>query len=78
MLQLPVVSNPAGNLLPDAISAFNLSIELNPRFTDCYFNQGLAYLYMGMKSEARFALKQALKIDPNHIRAKRLMAEKLI
>ena len=72
------ISLAKNNLLPDAISAFNLSIELNPRFTDCYFNQGLAYLYMGMKSEARFALKQALKIDPNHIRAKRLMAEKLI
>ena len=65
-------------LLKEALSAFNLALELNPRFADCYFNQGLAYLYLGKKSEARFALKQALKIDPNHIRAKRLIAEKLM
>ncbi|MHB8155741.1 MAG: tetratricopeptide repeat protein, partial [Candidatus Omnitrophota bacterium] len=66
------------NLLKDALNAFNLALELNPRFADCYFNQGLAYLYLGKKSEARFALKQVLKIDPNHIRAKRLIAERLM
>jgi tetratricopeptide (TPR) repeat protein len=64
-------------LFTEAIWAFNLALELNPRFADCYFNQAVAYLYLGKKSPAKFALKQALKIDPNHIRAKRLIAEKL-
>jgi len=65
------------NLLPEALSAFNLALELNPVFADGYFNQGLAYLYMGKKSKARAALKQVLKIDANHIRAKRLMLQEL-
>ena len=63
------------NLLNEALSSFNLALELNPRFADYYFNQGLAYLYLGKRSQAEFALKQALKINPNHIRAKRLIAE---
>jgi len=66
------------NLFPEAICAFNLALELNPRFVDCYFNQGVTYLYMGKRGQAKFSLKQALKINPNHIRAKRLMAEKLM
>ena len=65
------------NLLNDAISAFNLALELDPLFADCYYNQGLVYLYLDKKSQAKIALKQALKINPKHIRAKSLMAKEL-
>ena len=65
------------NFLKEALGAFNLALELNPRFVDCYFNQGLVYLQLEDKTQAKFALKQVIKIDPNHIRAKRLIADKL-
>jgi len=58
-----------------AVSAFNRALELDPSFSDCHYNLGLAYLYMGERNKAKHALKQALKIDPNHIRAKKLIAE---
>lgn len=57
-----------------AVSAFNCALDLKPGFSDYYYNLGLAYLNMGEKSPAKKALKQALKINPNHIRAKRLIA----
>ena len=56
-----------------SIEAFNCAIELSPDSADYYFNLGLAYLKMGQKAKARYALKQALRINPNHIRAKSLM-----
>lgn len=65
------------NLLKEALGAFNLALELNPSFADCYYNQGLVYLYLDKKSQAKIALKQALKINPKHIRAKSLMAKEL-
>lgn len=57
-----------------AVSAFNCALDLKPDFSDYYYNLGLAYLNMGEKFRAKEALKQALKINPNHIRAKRLIA----
>jgi len=72
------ISFAKNNLFQEALSAFNLALELNPRFADCYFNQGLVYLYLGKKSEAKLSIKQALKIDPNHIRAKSLIAKELM
>ncbi|MDD5476637.1 MAG: tetratricopeptide repeat protein [Candidatus Omnitrophica bacterium] len=62
------------NYWAGAVSAFNCALELRPDFADCYYNLGLAYLNMGEKSRAKKVLKQALKINPNHIRAKRLIA----
>jgi tetratricopeptide (TPR) repeat protein len=63
------------NYWPAAVSAFNCALELKPDFADYHYNLGLAYLNMGEKSRAKMALKQALKINPNHIRAKRLITE---
>ena len=59
-----------------AISAFICALDLDPKSGDYYYNLGLVYLNLGKRAEAKSALKQALKINPNHIRAKRLIAEK--
>jgi tetratricopeptide (TPR) repeat protein len=58
----------------ESVSAFNCALELSPKADDYYYNLALAYLNMGLKIKAKNALKQALKINPNHIRAKRLIA----
>ena len=58
-----------------AVSAFNCALELDPKSPDYYYNLGLAYLKKGDKVKAKSALKQSLKINPNHIRAKRLIIE---
>jgi tetratricopeptide (TPR) repeat protein len=60
--------------LTESVSAFNCALELSPKSDDYYYNLALAYLNMGLKIKAKNALKQALKINPNHIRAKRLIA----
>ncbi|MDO8489656.1 MAG: tetratricopeptide repeat protein [Candidatus Omnitrophota bacterium] len=60
----------------EAISAFICALDLDPDSSDYYYNLGLAYLNNGQKVKAKSALKQALKISPNHIRAKRLIVDK--
>lgn len=57
-----------------AIKAFNCALELDSKSCDFYYNLALAYLNKGEKARAKSALKQVLRISPNHIRAKRLMA----
>jgi len=61
------------NRWDEAIKAFSCALELDPKSSDYYHNLGLAYLNKGEKARAKSALKQALKINPNHIRAKRLL-----
>ncbi|MDD5465433.1 MAG: tetratricopeptide repeat protein [Candidatus Omnitrophica bacterium] len=58
-----------------SVSAFNCALDLDPKSSDYYYNLGLAYLKKGEKARVKSTLKQALKINPNHIRAKRLIAE---
>lgn len=58
-----------------AVSAFNRALELNPDLSDYHYNLGLAYLNMGQRIKAKRALRQALRINPNHIRAKGLIAK---
>ena len=60
-----------------AASAFNRALELNPGLSDYYYNLGLVYWNMGERIKAKRALNQALKINPNHIRAKRLINDKV-
>ncbi len=57
-----------------AVGAFSCALELDPGSSDYYYNLGLVYLNKGEKDKAKLALKQALRINPNHIRAKRLIA----
>ena len=56
-----------------AISAFNCALELDPGSSDYHYNLGFAYFSLGEKLKAKDALKQALMINSNHIRAKRLI-----
>ncbi|MDD3088094.1 MAG: tetratricopeptide repeat protein, partial [Candidatus Omnitrophica bacterium] len=53
-----------------AAASFKRAIEAEPYFSDAYFNLGLAYWNLGRKREAILACKRALKINPNHLRAK--------
>jgi Tfp pilus assembly protein PilF len=57
-------------LFQAAVFAFKKSVELEPRYADAYFNLGLAYWNLGSKREAVSAIKRALKINPNHLKAK--------
>lgn len=65
------------NRWAEAVSAFNRALELNPSLADYHYNLGLAYLNIGEKNKAKRALGQALRINPKHFRAKRLITENL-
>jgi len=58
-----------------AASAFSRTLELNPYIAGYHYNLGVAYLNMGQRVKAKRALKQALMINPNYIRAKRLISK---
>ena len=61
-----------GQFMP-AVATFRNLIELVPEDPDAYYNLGLAYLKSGLKKEAKDTLKEALGIDPNHLKAKALL-----
>jgi tetratricopeptide (TPR) repeat protein len=62
--------------LPDAaIPAFKRVIELDPLYADSHFNLGLVYWKKGLKREAVFEIRKALKINPNHLNAKGFLSE---
>ena len=63
------------NLLDGALAAFERAIELDPLYADAHFNLGLAYWKKGLKNEAIFEFKAALKINPNHLKAKGFLSE---
>ncbi|MFA6358221.1 MAG: tetratricopeptide repeat protein [Candidatus Omnitrophota bacterium] len=58
-----------------AIASFDCALELKPGSSDYFYNLGLAYLNLSQKSKAKIALKRALQINPNHIRAKSLITK---
>ena len=58
-----------------AAVSFKMSLGLEPRYSDAYFNLGLAYWNLGSKREAVSAIKSALKINPNHLKAKGFLSE---
>ncbi len=60
---------------PAANAAFKRSIELNPASSDAYFNLGLSFWKMNDKKSAARALKKAVKINPNCLRAKSFLSE---
>jgi protein O-mannosyl-transferase len=60
-------------LFRQAVASFTNLVELAPEDSDAYFNLGLAYLKSGLKKEAKGALKEALTINPNHLKAKALL-----
>jgi len=63
------------NMPEAAVASFNRLIELEPYYSDAYVNLGLAYWKQGLKKEAVFAFKSALRISPNHLRAKGFLNE---
>jgi tetratricopeptide (TPR) repeat protein len=62
-------------LFQDAVFSFKRALEVEPAYSDAYFNLGLAYWNLGSRKEAIFAMKRALKINPNHLRAKGFLKE---
>ncbi len=66
------------NCWPEAVSAFSCTLDLDQSSADYYYNLALAYLKMGEKNKVKQTLKQALRINPNHIRAKNLIALNLL
>jgi len=63
------------NLLDGALAAFARAVELDPLYADAHFNTGLAYWKKGLKKQAIFEFKRALKINPHHLKAKGFLAE---
>ena len=65
----------SGNFFDASIASFKRVLELDPRYADAHFNLGLSYWKKGLKREAVFEFKTALKINPNHLKAKGFLTE---
>ncbi|MCX5703807.1 MAG: tetratricopeptide repeat protein, partial [Candidatus Omnitrophica bacterium] len=61
--------------LDEAINAFTRALDLASEYADAHFNLGLAYWKRGLRREAIREFKTTLKIDRNHLRAKRFLSE---
>lgn len=62
------------NLGEAAIPVFKRVIELAPLYDNAHFNLGLAYEKKGLKKDAIFEFKSALKINPDHAQARESLA----
>ena len=62
-------------LIYPAIACFKKALQLDHDFQDAYFNLGLAAWQEGRKKEALFSLRACLRRNPNHLKAKGLLAE---
>jgi tetratricopeptide (TPR) repeat protein len=58
----------------NAWDKFNISIELNPVFTQAYYYRGLCDLEMGNTAAGTADLEQALRFDPDYEKAKLLLS----
>jgi len=52
--------------MEEAIASYRTAIQLNPKYTDCHFNLGLAYLKINSKEKARECFERCLSIDTNY------------
>ena len=50
----------------DAISQYNKAIELNPNYTEAYFNKGVCLSNIGKKNEAIKMYQKAIELYPNY------------
>ncbi|MBN1869660.1 MAG: tetratricopeptide repeat protein [Candidatus Omnitrophica bacterium] len=57
-------------MLQEAVESQTKAIEINPKYADAYCFRGNAYAQMGRYGEAAKDFEAALKIDPDHWRAK--------
>ena len=63
------------NFLEAAIPCFQRVLDLEPQNADAHFNLGLAHWKNGFKRRAIFEFKTALKLNPNHAKAKGFLSE---
>lgn len=52
--------------LIEALNAFQLALDYNPKFLEAYHNIGFIYFQMGDFQQSALALVEAIKIDPNN------------
>jgi tetratricopeptide (TPR) repeat protein len=55
--------------LDKAIAEYDQAIKLYPRFTEAYFNRGLAYRQKDNMKQALLDYTQAIQLDPKYIPA---------
>jgi tetratricopeptide (TPR) repeat protein len=60
--------------LPEAISAFQEALRLNPKSAEAHLGLGKVELAAGRVSEATAELKQVLAFEPNNVQAQRLLS----
>ena len=53
------------NKLDRAIEDYTKAIELNPNYTDAYYNRSLVYNYKGDLDRALNDLNRAIQLNPN-------------
>jgi len=79
--QQPIYHEVLGNALlaagetKSAIEEYNAAIKLRPDYENAYYNLGRAYQKDGQITEAKTALSEALKFDPNDERSIMLFDE---
>jgi len=48
----------------DAVNAFGQATDIDPQFTNAWFNKSLALLHLGKETEALRALDKVIKLNP--------------
>lgn len=56
-----------------AVAAFKRAIELNPSYSPAYHWMALRFEALGRFDEARLALQDCLRVDPNYVTGKRVL-----
>ena len=54
----------------DALNSFAQAADIDPEFTEAWYNKGLSLMYMGKYLEAIRAFNKLLKIHPHDDRAR--------
>lgn len=61
------------DLLPEALSAFESSVQLAPEYTETYNHLGFALMEAGREAEAKQQFETALRLDPGDEYARRFL-----
>ncbi|MGD0110875.1 MAG: tetratricopeptide repeat protein [Armatimonadota bacterium] len=56
-----------------ALAEFSRVAELQPDYGDAYYEIGLLHARAGRTEDARAALREALEVEPDHARARKLL-----
>lgn len=49
----------------DAMNAFGQTADIDPKFTNAWFNKSLAFVHLGKETESLHALDKVLKLNPH-------------